>query len=349
MSSTVATLPIPAEILHAYAIEPNAIIEEVSVGNINTTFKITQADTSFIAQTINQAVFKNPAVIDSNLRTVQDYLKIQDPNYLFPAPVPAQSGATLTYDRKGMPWRLLMHIDNTDNFNTPPSTEHAYQAALAFASFTNRLSALPTDALQETIPYFHNVSRYETQLTDVLQSATEDRLVQAKAVISELANYRYIGEQYRASIKNQTCRVRIHHHDTKLNNLLFHGGQPTVKAIIDLDTIMPGYFYSDLGDLVMFGASAFEDETDLDKVVVNAAYYEAIMTGYHEGLRDTLSETEKALMPLAGKVMCYMLTVRFLTDYLAGEIYFKTRYDGQNLDKARNRLKLLTELDQLHT
>lgn len=338
---------IPPEIRRAFHITPTAQVAAISTGNINATYTITTGDASYILQTLNHAVFKNPAAIAVNLRVISTHLASESPDYVFPAPLPTDTGDTLICDQAGVFWRLLPYIDNTDNFNTPPSVEHAYNAALAFATFTNHLHALPAAALQDTIPHFHDLTRYEHAFHNGLKTAAADRLEQAATVIEELTEFAIIGNQYRTSIKKNICKKRIHHHDTKINNLLFHHGKPTVKALIDLDTIMPGYFFSDLGDLLMFGSGVFEDETDLDKVVIDTEYYKAILAGYQTGLVGTLSEAELELMPLAGRIMCYMLCLRFLTDYLAGEIYFKTQYEGQNLDKARNRLKLLQELDQL--
>ncbi len=332
-------------IKEAYNITDSSTIELLSGGNINGTYKVTHADGSmYVLQSINTHVFKYPDRIDRNLGKVTRHLHEHHPDYFFPGPLPAVNGDTMVYDETGLPWRLLPFVEDSECHNVAPSPEYAEAAAQGFARLTKYVSDIPVDDFEDVFPQFHDLTLREEQLKEALRTAHEERKETAKDTIEAFSQFSYIGEKYREVIQTGVLKKRIQHHDTKLNNILFEKGSPTVRAVIDLDLIMPGYLFSDIGELIMWGTSVFEDETDLSKVVVRDEYYDAIVRGYREEIGSALSDEERALIPFSALVMCYMLGIRFLADYLNGEVYFKTQYEGQNLDKAKNRLKLLQEL-----
>jgi Ser/Thr protein kinase RdoA (MazF antagonist) len=335
-------------VLGAYVLQ-HATIHPLGAGNINHTFLLESHTEKYVLQAINQAVFKNPEVIDANLTAIRDFLASHYPDYSLPTPLPNQAGATLTWDTSGTPWRLLPYVNDTHTYSVAPTADHAYAAAWSFADFSAKLSTLPPSALQPTIPDFHNLTKREAELATALTDATNARREAAADVITGLAQFRYVGEQYRTLITSGVWHTRIYHHDTKLTNILFTQDTPTVAAIIDLDTTMPGYVFSDVGDLLMFGTSVFEDELDQSEIVVDIEKYRAILAGYRAGSSTSLTPEESALLPQTPLIMCYMLALRFLADYLTGEVYFKTNYPGQNLDKARNRLTLLRAFAALAT
>ena len=348
MISNLQSHTIPPEILKKFSLRPITSIDSISVGNINKTYKVSTDTDSYILQNINPIVFKDPTAIDHNLCRLAAAFVSQESSYQVPTPLPATDGETLLYDGRGRPWRLLPFVADADNFNTPPSAEYAYQAARTFADFSSQASTVPQEHFHYTIANFHDLARYEVQYEQAQEQVSPAHLEAARETMEGFADFSYIGQAYRHHLQRGAYTKRVHHHDTKINNLLFHRDQPTVKTIIDLDTVMPGYFFSDLGDLLMFGAGTFEDETDVSKVTVHPEYHQAILTGYQDGL-PTLSEEERSLLPFSALIMCYMLGLRFLADYLAGEVYFKAEYPGQNLDKAHNRLALLQALAQLQT
>jgi hypothetical protein len=338
---------IPAEILAAFAATEVECIEALGDGNIHDTYKVTTKDKTIVLQKINTFVFKNPAAIDENLALVSDYLKLNHPDFQFPYPLTTQEATTIARDEAGVWWRALPLVAEAVSYNVVPSAQHAYAAAFIFADFSRRLAGIEVNKLQTTIPDFHNLTLREQQFTEALRTADVVRKEAARDTITAFQEFAWIGERFRALLKAQVYKTRIHHHDTKVNNVMFRPDTPEAVTIVDLDTIMPGYFYSDIGDLLMFGTSVFEDETDLTRVTIDTAKWQAILDGYRTGLAGELSEHEQEHLAFSGLIMCYMLGLRFLTDYLNGEVYFKARYPGQNLDKAKNRLKLLTEMCQL--
>jgi Ser/Thr protein kinase RdoA (MazF antagonist) len=252
----------------------------------------------------------------------------------------------MVYDEQGTPWRLLPYVGNSECHNIAPTLMHAHNAAAGFARLTRFLSDIPLHDLEDAFPQFHDLTLREEQLREALNTTEDSRTESAHDVVRGFQEFSYIGDRYREVIRTGVLKKRIQHHDTKLNNILFRSGTAETLAVIDLDLIMPGYFFSDIGELIMWGTSVFEDENDLTKVTVNDTYYDAIINGYRDEMGDALSTDEHALISFSPLVMCYMLGIRFLADYLNGEVYFKTKYEGQNLDKARNRLKLLEELAQ---
>lgn len=335
---------VPKEIVEAFGFGETAIITPFGGGNINNSYKVTDGDSVYMLQTVNTHVFKNPHAIDKNLRLVKAHLAKHYPEYYFPAPLPSKEGTTMVFDNTGIPWRILPFVLNSECFDEAHDTERAFLAAQGFAQFTKNLSGIPLDSFEEVIPHFHDLTFREAQLNEALQNTSAERKEKAKEVIEGFQSFSYVGDRYRELIASGAFKKRIQHFDTKINNILFRAGTCDVLCVIDLDTIMPGYLFSDLGELIMFGTCAFEDETDLSKVFVDEKKYNAIVEGYLSVLGDELTEKERELIPFTGMIMSYMLGTRFLADYLNGEVYFKTKYEGQNLDKARNRLKLLSEL-----
>lgn len=332
---------VPNSVLLAFSCGPTPLIEPLGAGNINDTFKVVTPSKTLVLQKINSLVFPEPTTIGNNLEIVSDYLTIHYPDYVFPHPLHTVNDQTLVTDAEGVAWRALPYFAGTISHNIVPSVEYAYQAARAFAEMSRLLQGLDPNLLQPTIPDFHNLTLRETQFTSALQTAGSKRLHIAESTIEGFSRLTWIGDQYRTLLQSGVWVRRIYHHDTKINNILFQANTAKVVTVVDLDTIMPGYVYSDVGDLLMFGTSVFEDETDLSKMVIDNEKWQAILAGYQTGFGGELTVAEKDSLPFSGLIMCYMLGLRFLTDYLNGEVYFKTKYAGQNLDKAKNRLCLL--------
>ena len=219
-------------------------------------------------------------------------------------------------------------------------------SAVAFGKFQRLLADYPAYMLRETIPNFHNTPvRFE----NLMKAKQRDAVGRVKSVLPELAfaeERKEFTEIFEREREAGRLPLRVTHNDTKLNNILFDVNTKEPICVVDLDTIMPGYSINDFGDSIRFGAStAPEDETELDKVEMSLELFELFVKGFLEGTDGALTETELSLMPAAAKMMTFECGMRFLTDYLDGDVYFKTKYPEHNLDRARNQFKLVRDME----
>lgn len=340
-------LNIDDEILKAYGFTNEGLhIQQIGSGHINRTYLIATAlrDQQYILQNINIQVFKDPFAIANNIKAVADYLTIHDSNYLFPAPIATVNG-DLMAQHLGEYWRLLPFIKDTTAFDTLSDPKQAYEAAKQFGKLSRLLKDFDTSSLKPTIPGFHDLAlRYE-QFTYALNQGTNDLKVNAKHEIETALHHHFIIDYYRSYERSKDFLNRVMHHDTKISNVLldetdFHG-----VCIIDLDTLMPGKFISDLGDMMRSYLCTFsENETNLNQIKIRIPYFQATIEGYLSEMGSILTETEKELILFSGKYIIYMQALRFLTDYINGSIYYPISYPTQNLDRAKNQFKLLNEL-----
>ncbi|HYH56003.1 MAG TPA: phosphotransferase, partial [Anseongella sp.] len=229
-------------------------------------------------------------------------------------------------------------------------TGQAFSASRQFAILTKKLSGLDASLLKPTIPDFHNLELRYRQFREALSAGGEDRKREAAAEIGQCREREHLAEKYSRLLAHPGCRLRVMHHDTKINNVLFDAESGAAKCPIDLDTLMPGYIFSDLGDMVRtYVSPVSEEETDLSLVKVRDEFYEALYDGYLSEMAAELSDHEQQHLSFAGKMMLYMQALRFLTDHLQGDTYYKIHYPGQNLHRSRNQLKLLFELEEKET
>lgn len=321
---------------------------EFGSGHINDTFRLTekQSEKKLLLQRINHFVFKDPEAIAGNMRLAADYLARHDPGYLFLNAMKTREGKELWYDEEGFPWRILPFIDNAYSMDEVQETGQARSAARQFAILTKKLAGLDPAPLKPTIPDFHNLALRYGQFRDALAAAGEKLKEEAADEITLCSGRGHLAEEYTRLIAHPDCRLRIMHHDTKINNVLFDRESGEAKCPIDLDTLMPGYIFSDLGDMVRtYVSPVSEEETDLSKVVVRDDFFEALYDGYLSEMAGELSSFEKQHLSFSGKMLLYMQALRFLTDHLQGDVYYKIHYPGQNLSRSRNQLKLLLELE----
>src|SRR5690606_2759619 len=321
---------------------------EFGSGHINNTYRLTkkQGGEKLLLQRINHFVFKNPQAIAGNMRLAAEYLSAHVPDYMFLVGIQTADGAEFLYDREGFPWRLLPFIDNTFSMDEVQEPGQARSAARQFAILTRKLSGLDASLLQATIPDFHNLELRYRQFEEALASAGQKHQREAADEIGLCKERAYLAQEYSRLIAHPGCRLRIMHHDTKINNVLFDRESGEAKCPIDLDTLMPGYIFSDLGDMVRtYVSPVSEEETDLSRVRVRDEFFEALYDGYLSEMAGGLSEFEKQHLSFCGKMLLYMQALRFLTDHLQGDPYYKIKYAGQNLDRSRNQLKLLLELE----
>jgi len=319
-------------------------IEKLGNGLINATWKIECADRSYILQKVNDQVFSNPFIIENNLKNVAQHIAAYFPEYKLPLPVKNRDGKELLYVEGIGYFRMFDFLDGSVCNTVVNHSKQAFEAARQFAGFARRLNALTTEKLGYPIADFHNLELRYRQFEKALQGASSPRLTTAKTLIDFLHHHSNIVTQYQYLLKSGSMNLRPMHHDTKISNVLFDE-QDCGLAVIDLDTVMPGYFISDLGDMIRtFTCTANEEETDFNKVTIREDFFEAIVNGYLSEMKDILTASEKNLLVYAGEFMIYMQCLRFATDYLENDRYYGAKYPEHNLNRALNQMKLLEEL-----
>lgn len=331
------------KILAAYELTPRAI-QKIETGHIHHTYKVV-ADRSYILQRVNRDVFKRPEIIAANTRAAANHLTQHFPSYLFMSSLPTNRGEEMVYDGDGYPWRISRFIEGTVTYNQAEQEQQAFSAAQEFARLARYLQDVDVSKFQPTIERFHDLGWRFEQFQQAEKQATQQRLTQSQSQIQHLNHYAYLVEKYQQLIETKTLKLRITHNDTKINNILFDEATGSAIAAIDLDTLMPGYFIYDLGDMVRtFVCPVSEEERDLSKIIFRPSFYKAVVDGYLSQMSDVLTSSEKKSIPLAGLFMTYIMALRFLTDFLNGNVYYHTHYEDQNLVRAQNQLRLLDVL-----
>lgn len=318
--------------------------DRITTGHINYTYKVT-GPKSYILQRINKNIFKQPEVVANNIRLAANHLSENYPEYLFPGTIPSIDKQEMVYDEEGFPWRLFPYIDNTFTIDKVDSEAEALSAAQGFGMLTANLWNADVNSFHETIPQFHDLALRYNQFQTALEGSNVERKTSAKWAIDQAITQHHLVERYDDLINSGTLTLRVMHNDTKINNILFDRSSRQAVCVIDLDTLMPGYFIYDLGDMIRtFVSPVSEEEKDLSKVSFRKDIYDALMKGYFSAMGNCLTEEQKSLAPFAGYMMTYIMALRFLADYLNGDIYYQTHYPGQNLVRATNQLQLLSIL-----
>lgn len=315
--------------------------EPLQSGLINQTWKVTTAEGTFVLQRINTHVFQNPEDVHYNIRLVSDYLREHAPDYRLPAPLPLPHGNDLWVTEEGSYYRLLPYVAGTHTLTEVHTPAQAYEAAYQFGKLTALLSGLEVSRLRITIPHFHDLSFRQRQLQDAISQGNLQRRQKASSVIDAIEAFKYIEKHYRQIKQQPSFRLRVMHHDTKISNVLFDAQEKAV-AVIDLDTLMPGYFMSDVGDMMRTYLSPLNEEaTQSSEIWVRHDVYTAIREGYLAAMHHELSKEEKNAFFFAGQYMIYMQAIRFLTDYLMDDKYYRVEYPDQNFMRANNQLAFL--------
>ncbi len=333
---------IPESIKKAYGFDASFQIHPLGSGHIHKTYLVTGSSQQYVLQRINHFVFKQPDVITQNIKRADAFLKQHHPEYLFLSIVQSKDGKDLVYDPEGWPWRLFPFIERTLTVDAISSPEEAYEAARGFARLTRNLDGCNMNEFAPTIERFHDLGwRYE-QFESALSTATSDRLKQAEHAIKISKEFSFLADEYKALTSTGKLKLRLTHNDTKINNILFDSQTRKAVCVIDLDTLMPGYFIYDLGDMIRtFVSPVSEEENDLSRIEVRREVYESLLRGYMIEMNDVLTEDEKSAVSFSGLMMTYIMALRFLTDFLNGDVYYITSYAGQNLNRSRNQLRLL--------
>jgi Ser/Thr protein kinase RdoA (MazF antagonist) len=337
----------PAEfssVLVQYDLPADAACMPIGNGHINWTYRV-EGGAPYVLQRINESIFPRPEEIDANLSLAADYLRHEAPDYLFLAPLPNRSGSRLTRDVAGRSWRLYPYLADTLTIEQADCTDQAFHAAAEFARLARRLSGADPRGFCEPIPRFHDLAWRLEQFEAACAAALPDRLQRAEFEVGLCRQHADLAERLARLIGSGALRRRVFHNDTKLNNVLFAADRRRTVAAIDLDTLMPGYFLFDLGDLVRTVVPPVNEEhRDLEQIVFRADFYAALKEGYLSEMHDVLDAEERTHCDFAGPMMTYIMALRFLADYLRGDTYYRIQYPDQNLVRAQNQLRLLEVL-----
>lgn len=331
--------------LAAYNLDSSElVIEKIHNGLINSTWCIRNSHHSYILQKLNHLVFKDPETIASNISLIEAYLLQHDPGYLLIAPLKTKNNEYLAKIEGSGYYRLIPFVEGSCTINTVEKPGQAFEAAKKFGEFTKILSQFPVQQLQSTIPDFHNLSLRYQQFKHALNTENKARLEQSSELIQFMEDNKNVVDIYENILHNPSFKLRVTHHDTKISNVLFDKENKGL-CVIDLDTVMPGYFISDVGDMMRTYLSPVnEEENDFSKINIREEYFSSIWNGYIGQMKDELNEEEKRHFIYAGKFMIYMQAIRFLTDYLSNDIYYGSKYEGQNFVRAGNQMALFRKL-----
>ncbi len=319
-------------------------------GHIHATFLLTtrsgRNSNKYILQKFNTAVFREPKKVLENIRKITAFLDKQNKgnnktSYL--SMVPAGHHNYWYRDERGDYWRCFQFIDNSVTLEKVDSPGQAKEGAKAFGNFIVALSGFEPSELHVTIPDFHNISKRMNDLAEAVHSDRFSRKFQAGEEIGKVEGMRSLASEFLSVYPDLPARVT--HNDTKINNVLFDAVTGKGLCVIDLDTVMPGTILSDFGDMVRtFTSPSGEDEKDLNRVYFRPEIFRALAEGFLEETAGMMHPAEKNNLILGGKLMIYMQAIRFLADFLEGDIYYHTDYPEHNLARARNQLKLLDSL-----
>lgn len=314
-------------------------------GHINDTFlvELDESDEKFVLQKINKNVFQNPMHVIQNIELYLNHLHQKGEKQLQICKTKADQPFFI--DEAGDYWRMFNAVENSISFDVIEKEDQAYQAAKAFGKMQRLCNDLDPNKFQETIPDFHNLNKRYLTFDKVISNASKERLFNAEKEIAFANEQKKISNLVIELMASGELPIRITHNDTKLNNVLLDKDSGTGICVIDLDTLMPGLVLYDFGDMVRtFTSPVPEDEKDSSKVILRNEIFAALSKGYLSELSEVLTDVEKEQLITGAKYMILIIGLRFLTDYLENDVYFKTTYKDHNLVRARNQFALLKDL-----
>lgn len=331
-------------------------VTRLGSGHIHDTFCVEQGEHDRalrrVVQRINTAVFPDPNALMANIERVTRHLVeklrrrgVPDVERRSLQVIPTTEGAPLYIDSVGDAWRSYAFIEHARGFDLPETPDQAYRAARAFGQFVADLADMDPATLTETIPRFHDLP---ARIDALGTAAREDAHARATEIGAELERVREDDERLHTELAHRdfaSAPRRVVHNDSKFNNVLFDDRDDEALCVVDLDTVMEGTVLCDFGDLVRSATcGSAEDETDLSRVTFDIERFRNLSNGYIDGAGSLLGPLEHGLLPLAGPLLTLENAVRFLTDHLLGDIYFKTTRPGHNLDRCRAQLRLFDEM-----
>ena len=332
----------PQSVLPAFGLEDAVTkVEAFGSGLINHTWKVTSSGKEYILQRVNDSVFEQPANIAHNIKIIAEYLHHHYPEYCFVAPLISSDGHEMIYVKDDGFYRLFPFVAKSHSKDVVETPGQAFEAATQFGKFTRLLNDMDVNELKITIPHFHDLNLRYKQFLQALEQGNPVRIKESKQLIDILEKHADVVIIYQHIQTNPQFIKRVTHHDTKISNVLFTETDEGI-CVIDLDTVMPGYFISDVGDMMRtYLSPVSEEEKEFEKIAVRDDFYKAIVQGYYNQMKDVLTVTEKEYFFYAGECMIYMQALRFLTDHLNNDVYYGARYPGQNFVRAGNQVRLL--------
>ena len=330
----------------------------VKAGHINDTytscFRTTAGIVRYIHQRINPEVFKEPEKLMENIERVTRYARERiiasggDARRETLTLLPTVDGRSSYKTPEGEYWRSYVFIEGARTYDKVENLQHVYNAAKAFGKFQKMLSLLPGGRLHETIPYFHHTRKRFDAFCGALQADARNRAVSVRAEIDFVLERESEVSIIVGLLEGDKIPERVTHNDTKLNNVMIDDKTGEGICVIDLDTVMPGSALYDFGDSVRIGAStAAEDERDLSKVSMELGLFDCLARGYLDAARDFLTPAEMDYLAFSAKLMTLECGMRFLTDYLSGDIYFKIHREAHNLDRCRTQFKMVADMEEM--
>lgn len=331
--------------------------EQIKTGNINQTYCVTYfrdgEDKKYIIQKVNTYVFKNPEEVMQNIGRVTEHIraKVKESeetakrNVLHFLHTP--EGKNFAYDEEGNFWRGYRFIDNSVTYNLTDDLFVMVEAGKGFGAFQKHLSDFDASCLYESIPDFHNTKKRLEKLFAVAEKDAFNRVKDVQVELDYLRTRYELACSLCTMLENGELPLRVTHNDTKCNNVLLDIDTNKALAVIDLDTVMPGLTAYDFGDAIRFGANnAIEDDPEYSKVFLDLRKYEAFVSGFVPTIKDSLTAKEIETMHLGAYVMTAELVARFMTDYLEGDVYFKTDYPEHNLVRTKNQYWLAFDMEK---
>jgi hypothetical protein len=337
------------EILHA---------ETLKIGHINETYTATydQGGTRvrYIHQKINRNVFKNPEAVMKNvmrvtthIRKKQEMRNVRDATRRTLIVIPTRDGKSYYQNGDSEVWRTFVFVEGVETYEAVQSPEQAFQAGRAFGEFQHLLVDLPGDRLHETIPYFHHTRRRFTALQQAIEKDRFNRAKDARPEIEFALSHEKIVDVILTAMEKGKIPERVTHNDTKFNNVMLDVLTGESMCIVDLDTVMPGCALYDFGDMVRTTTSpTLEDEPDLSKVKMQMPMFKKLAEGYLSTASQFLTKAEKSHIAFSGKLITFEIGIRFLTDFLVGDTYFRIHRPAHNLDRCRTQFKLVESIER---
>jgi len=328
--------------------------EELASGHINDTYLIgTSNKKNYVLQRINQGVFKDVPGLINNKVTISKHihgklsnLRKNERTREVLTFITTKTGAPFYFEKSGGYWNMMVYIPDSVTYETVKNEEIAFEGGKLIGDFLNLTSDFDASKLTEVIPKFHDMSFRFSQFEDSLKVASTERLEQAKSYIDLVWSLKDEMHLLQRLKESGEIKLRVTHNDTKISNILFDKKNKGL-CVIDTDTVMPGIVHYDFGDAIRtICNTAAEDEKNLELVNFNLAYYKAYMKGFLKEMSSSLSPIELKYLPLGAKTMIFIMALRFLTDFLNRDIYYKTAYPNHNLDRAKNQFKLIESLSE---
>ncbi len=336
--------------------EPIMRVSEITTGHINRTYHLeTDAVRSYILQKVNTTIFRDSAGLMRNIHGVTSHLQKKLTSRGCNADrealqlIPTKTGDVyLTFGDEV--WRLYLTIEGAHTYDRATSNEMFCEVGRAFGAFQRELADFDASVLSETIPAFHDTVQRYTHFDAAVAKDVASRRAEVEEEIRFFLDRRHHAGFIVDGIRDGKFPLRVTHNDTKLNNIMIDDQTGKAICVLDLDTVMPGSVLADFGDAIRFGAStAAEDETDLGQVWMDLEKFSAFAKGFIGSLEGALTETEVRALPMGAYMMTLECGLRFLTDYLNGDTYFRTHYEKHNLDRARNQMKLVADMEEKMT